>query len=86
MAPKSQRPGAINRAPTLGDMVRTFKALCTYQIHRFGNTNFAWQRNYYERVIRNEPELLETRQYIHDNPLKWDTDPENMCRLEPQEA
>lgn len=30
-----------------------------------------WQRNYCERVIRNETELYETRKYIHDNPSQW---------------
>lgn len=38
---------------------------------------FGWQRNYYEHVIRNEDELNEIRQYIMDNPAKWDTDEEN---------
>jgi putative transposase len=27
-----------------------------------------WQRNYYERVIRNDDELFILRQYIHNNP------------------
>ena len=36
-----------------------------------------WQRNYYERVIRNERELNAIRQYIADNPLQWDLDGDN---------
>ena len=36
-----------------------------------------WQRDYYERVVRHESELNEIRQYIQENPLKWDLDPEN---------
>jgi putative transposase len=36
-----------------------------------------WQRNYYEHVIRNDIELLRIREYIHNNPLKWDLDREN---------
>ncbi len=36
-----------------------------------------WQRNYYERVIRDEEELGRVRQYIIDNPLGWAEDPEN---------
>jgi len=36
-----------------------------------------WQRNYFERVIRNERELFKIRQYIQNNPLKWDIDNEN---------
>jgi putative transposase len=36
-----------------------------------------WQRNYYERVIRNNDELTRAREYIVNNPLKWDLDREN---------
>jgi REP element-mobilizing transposase RayT len=36
-----------------------------------------WQRNYYERVIRDAAELARIRQYIRDNPANWQTDPEN---------
>jgi len=33
-----------------------------------------WQRNYWERIIRDENELNRIRQYIINNPLKWETD------------
>ena len=33
-----------------------------------------WQRSYYEHVIRNEQDLRETRNYISENPLKWQLD------------
>lgn len=36
-----------------------------------------WQRNYYERVIRNENELYRIREYIQNNPLNWELDREN---------
>ena len=36
-----------------------------------------WQRNYYERVIRNDRELNLIREYIEGNPAKWETDEEN---------
>ena len=36
-----------------------------------------WQRNYYERVIRNDLELRYLRQYILDNPAKWAADKNN---------
>ncbi len=36
-----------------------------------------WQRNYYEHVIRNEKELKRIREYIRNNPLKWELDREN---------
>jgi len=33
-----------------------------------------WQRNYYERIIRNEKELNIYRKYIEDNPSEWNED------------
>ena len=36
-----------------------------------------WQRNYYEHIIRNEKELNRIREYIQNNPLKWELDREN---------
>ena len=75
--------GAINRAPTLGDIVRGFKARCTHAINQYRNTpgNPVWQRNYYERVIRNEAELAGMREYIANNPLQWDLDKDNPAFL-----
>ena len=67
--------------PTLGQIVRTFKALVTRRIHQVQpEISFAWQRNYYERVIRNERELHAIRQYIRDNPAHWAEDAENPAR------
>ena len=36
-----------------------------------------WQRNYYEHIIRNEKDLKQTREYIINNPLEWESDTEN---------
>ena len=36
-----------------------------------------WQRNYYDRVIRDDRELERIRHYISENPMHWSTDPEN---------
>ena len=36
-----------------------------------------WQRNYFERVIRNEREVNRIRHYIVNNPLLWDNDENN---------
>ncbi len=43
--------------------------------HRF------WQHNYYEHIIRNERSLNRIRNYIIDNPAKWEEDenhPDNL--------
>ncbi|MGM0495769.1 MAG: transposase [Bacillota bacterium] len=38
---------------------------------------FAWQTRFYDRIIRNEQELNNIRQYILDNPLKWNLEKNN---------
>lgn len=35
----------------------------------------------YERIIRNEKELYQIRQYIIDNPRKWELDRENPLNM-----
>ena len=62
---------------TLSVVMRTYKAAVTTQCRRAGLVNFGWQRNHYERVIRNESELNRIRQYIIDNPAQWDSDEYN---------
>ncbi|MBM4167488.1 MAG: transposase [Ignavibacteria bacterium] len=37
-----------------------------------------WQKNYFERVIRNENELIKIREYIITNPLRWEIDNEKI--------
>jgi REP element-mobilizing transposase RayT len=68
--------GAMNRAPTLGAIVRAFKARCTHTLNQSRNNpgTPVWQRNYYERVIRDEGEMDGIRQYIAGNPAKWEED------------
>ncbi len=69
-----------NSIPTI---IRGFKSSVTSKINKMRNTPGAsvWQRNYYEHVIRYEEELNKTREYIVNNPLKWDLDIENPDRI-----
>lgn len=75
---------APTRKTTIGDIVGAFKSITTDQyIDGVKTRNWQpfngklWQRNYYEHVIRNENDLNQIRQYIIDNPAKWDLDEEN---------
>ncbi len=65
--------GAMNRIPTLGDVVRGFKARVTIGINRMRSVSGVrvWQRNYYEHVVRGEKDLERVRQYIIENPGRW---------------
>jgi G:T-mismatch repair DNA endonuclease (very short patch repair protein) len=39
--------------------------------------NQLWQRNYHEWIIRDEKHLDKFRNYIWQNPFKWEIDSEN---------
>ncbi|MCZ7627518.1 MAG: transposase [Candidatus Methylomirabilis sp.] len=69
--------GAMNRAPTLGHVVRAYKATSTRFIRAAVDPGFGWQRNYYEHIIRDETSLNRIREYIQNNPARWAEDPEN---------
>jgi REP element-mobilizing transposase RayT len=64
---------------SLCSIVQNFKSISTRKInHLRANPGCpVWQRNYYERVIRNETELSRAREYIVTNPVKWQLDKEN---------
>ncbi len=64
---------------TLSTIIRSFKSAVTKQINQKRNVSGmpVWQRNYFERVIRDEKELFKIRYYIQNNPMEWDIDNEN---------
>lgn len=66
--------GAIHRTPALGEIIRTFKGAATYLIRTTGGPGFAWHRDYYEHIIRNDDDLNRIRQYIVNNPARWTED------------
>lgn len=80
---QNKKHGAINHAPTVGEIVRAFKARCTHAINQIRNTQRCpvWQHDYYEHVIRSEEEMNRIRKYIVDNPAKWDEDENNPINI-----
>jgi REP element-mobilizing transposase RayT len=85
-SPPRDNTGRIQYAPTkdkfkspshtLGAIVRGFKSSVTKRLRELLNDTDLriWQRNYYEHIIRNELDLQNIRQYITNNPLKWEID------------
>lgn len=77
---------------TLGEIIRYFKGRTTYEIRcsRRGDIYdaqkeiemftpmFAWQRNYYEHVIRDDSDINKIRYYISNNPSNWEVDENNL--------
>ena len=64
------------RSGSLSSIVRAFKSATTKRINELRNSrgDRVWQRNYWERILRNENELMRCRKYIVNNPLKWELD------------
>ena len=66
------------RGRPLSTLMQSFKSFATREIKAHRLTDGAvWQRGYYEHVVRDEDDLTVIRQYIQDNPVKWDLDDEN---------
>jgi REP element-mobilizing transposase RayT len=69
-----------HRAPTtnsfgpqshnLASIIRGYKSAVT-TFARINGFSFQWQRNYYDRIIRNEQEYHRISRYIAENPSKW---------------
>jgi len=70
--PIGTQPGSLNA------IIQNFKSISTRKINQARNTpgNKIWQRDYYERIIRNDRELNAIRQYIRANPHNWPQDQE----------
>lgn len=67
------------RGTALGRIMAFFKYQSAKRINEMRGTAGAplWQRNYYEHVLRGEPELDRVRAYIVGNPGRWADDAEN---------
>ena len=62
----------------LSKIIQQYKASVTRKINSLGDgLNFGWQKSFYDHVIRNDRSLDNLRQYITNNPLKWELDIEN---------
>ena len=72
-------------SPALGKIVAYFKYQSTKHINQRHNRpgTRIWQRDYYDHIIRDDEDLQRLRQYIQNNPMKWELDqlhPDNPSR------
>ncbi|HXF49230.1 MAG TPA: transposase [Verrucomicrobiae bacterium] len=70
--------------PPLQKILQWFKTMTTNEyLKNVKNKNWPpfpgrlWQRNYYEHIIRDEDSLNKIREYIIQNPARWEYDMEN---------
>ncbi len=63
---------------SLSSFIGGFKSSVTKRIKIFCTQSNppVWQRNYYESIVADEQQLTRIRQYILNNPQKWEEDPE----------
>lgn len=66
---------------TLSELIGAFKTKSSKYIYLVDHHHFKWQRSFYDRIIRDENELYYIREYIQQNPLKWEID-KNIENLE----
>lgn len=61
---------------SVSSIISGIKSSATRRIRLLWNSRSAavWQRNFYEHIIRNEDDYNSIRQYIRENPSKWNKD------------
>ena len=62
------------RIQNVSNIIRQFKSIKTQRIHRKISSAFSWQARFYEHIIRSQKSLDNIREYIVNNPLKWELD------------
>ena len=72
-------PASARRRMTLPLAVGRLKTLSAKNINLMRRTPGipVWQRSYYDHVIRTPEDMDRIRQYIADNPVRWQFDEEN---------
>ncbi len=64
---------------SISTIVRSFKSAVTKNVNEMQLSYEVrlWQSRYYDRIIRNDKELDNVRDYIANNPINWQLDGEN---------
>jgi len=64
---------------TLSNIIGAFKTTAATRINKLRGVIgvSVWQRSFYDRIIRNDYELGRIREYIRNNPIKWEEDRDN---------
>ena len=60
-------------------IIQNFKSISTRKINQLRGSKLplVWQRNFYDHINRNDQSLNRIRQYILENPYRWEEDEEN---------
>lgn len=67
---------------SLSEIIRGFKSFSSRRINEINQKNvFRWQRSFHDHIIRDEKSLWRIREYIKNNPSKWEVDRNNQKNL-----
>ena len=65
----------------ISNYVQWLKSSFTRDIRKkINDYEFAWQKSFYDVIIRNDDQLEKSREYISLNPEKWENDVNNNCK------
>ncbi len=80
--PTSIPPPNKPKKHSVSQIIGSFKSFSTRGINQYcGQSGVSiWQTSYYDHIIRNEADLNNHRQYIENNPARWQDDMENPIR------
>ncbi len=69
---------SLHKIKSLSSLIGAFKTTSSKLIHQKGLSDFTWQRSFHDHIIRNDKSLNNIREYIRNNPARWDNDEENI--------
>jgi len=65
MSSISPKPGSLPA------VIRSYKSAVSKNVH-LTKPDFSWQPRYYDHLIRSDKEMFRIKQYIINNPGKWE--------------
>ncbi len=69
--------GRICNYGKLSKIIKSFKCELVKVMKKQNEKRIYWQRSYYDHVIRDEKSYLRIKEYMVNNPFKWEMDVEN---------
>ncbi len=65
---------SLQKIKSISELMGALKTTTSKQIHLDGNTEFRWQRSFYDHIVRNNQSYNRIFNYISENPVKWNND------------
>ncbi|TFI51272.1 transposase [Mastigocladus laminosus UU774] len=77
---ESNKFGSL-KSGSLQSIIHSYKSAVTRWCHKNGYDHFCWQSRFYDHIIRADASLDCIREYIINNPTKWEEDKNNPANL-----